>query len=113
MDDMPLIAGAVGRGAAQQFIGFVEVYAQIPKLPDILANPATCRVPDEPSMTFALATYLSEHITDTNAEKVIEYLNRLPVECRIVCMRLVGVRKPKLLMHKSIAPLWQVLMTMM
>lgn len=113
MSDLSLLGGTVSKGVAQEFITFVEVYSQLPKIGEILADPENCKVPFEPSMKYALSTYLADNFTGSNADKLITYLERLPPECQVVCMRMVNIRQPALMRNTDVLKFFQGLMALM
>lgn len=113
MEDLALFAGTVGPGAAQEFIQFARIYTDLPRISEILADPKGARLPTEPSVKYAMATVLAERMRDTNAKELVEYLERLPVECRVLCIRMVHIREPSLVRHPAIQDLFTRLVTYM
>ena len=111
--DLPLLAGTLGPGVAQEFITYVQVYSQLPTIEDIVAKPETATVPSEISMKYAMATFLADHMNQTNVKELVTYLLRLPVETRVVCLRMTNKRSPDLMQHKALQPLYQDLMRLM
>lgn len=53
----------------------------------ILAAPDTTKVPDEPSILYALTGAMSHHATKENMAKLMVYMERLPMEFQVVCLR--------------------------
>ena len=60
-------AGCVGTGPAAEFIGFVRTYRDLPDIDEVLANPSTTSVPEEPSVVYALCGALSERLRNDNS----------------------------------------------
>jgi hypothetical protein len=81
------IAGAVSEGPAREFIAYVQVYSRLPAVDDILAAPKVAAVPDEPGTIYALTGILGKAATEANIEKMMEYIERLPIEFQITCLR--------------------------
>ncbi len=75
-----LVRGLVGEAAAGDFMAFVTSWSRVPKLSDILADPANYPVPgiDEPSLIYATAAMLSHSATRANFGGIITYLERMP-----------------------------------
>lgn len=111
--DRALIAGTVSAGVAAEFMTFTEVYSQLPKLVDILNDPANAPLPKEPSIKYALTTTLAEHLDDNNVARVIQYLERFPVEHQVICIRMARVRKPTIMRHKCINDMFVKLVSQM
>ena len=110
LDDLPLLAGVISPGVAHSFIAFTTVYSQLPKLSVILSDPENAPLPDEPSMKYAMASYLAEQINATNVDKLVVYIARLPIEIQVVCLRMINLRKNSLISHKEIQKLFVNLM---
>lgn len=82
-----LVAGAVGMGSATEFTGFLRMFRELPDVDAILMNPHRSPVPAEPSAQFAVASALARCASDTNFDRICTYLDRLPTEFRILCVR--------------------------
>lgn len=91
-----LIAGAVGSGAATEFTGFLRMFRDLPSIDAILLNPAAEAVPEAPAAQYAVASALALRATDTNFDRVYQYLTRMPVEFRILCVRDASLRDPSI-----------------
>lgn len=89
-----LFAGAVGTGAATEFSAFLRMFRDLPSIDAILLNPMAERVPEEPAAQYAVASALAHHTTDTNFDRVYAYLNRMPVEFRVLAVRDASLRAP-------------------
>lgn len=76
-DIYPLLGGAVSAGVAAEFMQFQLVYANLPKIDDILKGPDWAPVPTELSSVFAMCGTLASAMTVTNASALMKYLNRL------------------------------------
>jgi hypothetical protein len=74
---LPAFAGAVGQGAAAEFIAFLTIYENAPDIDDIIANPKTAKIPEEPSALFAVASSLAHAATEKNFKAIATYAERL------------------------------------
>ena len=72
--------GAVGEGAAAEFVGFMKIFRKLPNPDAILLNPEGFAVPDDPATLYALAGALAERADNGNFSKIITYGNRMPPE---------------------------------
>ena len=104
--DLPIMAGAISPGPATEFLEFTRIYQSLPTIASILANPAGVVVPTEPGIKYAISTMLVEHFTTPNAKDLITFLTRLPVECQVICLRMVAVRNPTVIAHPEVAKLF-------
>jgi hypothetical protein len=84
---LALVAGAVGHSAAIEFMAFMKLYKSLPSIDAILLNPTGIAVPTEVSTLYAVASALSRRATVANFGRVIQYLDRLPVEYATMCVR--------------------------
>jgi len=94
---LPLVQGTVGEGAGLEFYNFCQLKDHLPSFGSIVANPDTCEVPDKPSHRYALASLIVESINTTNAVKVMEYVERLPMEYCYLVVRMAIKMNPELL----------------
>ena len=102
-DDLPLLAGTIGPGAATEFLEFARIYELLPTIDQIVANPAGVMLPNEPGIKFALATMVAENMDKSNATDLVKFLDRLPVECRVLCLRMACGRNPTLPGNSAVA----------
>lgn len=89
-----LFAGAVGAGAATEFSGFLRMFRELPNIDAILLNPHREPVPDAPAAQYAVASALAQCATDVNFERVCAYLERMPTEFNVLCVRDASLREP-------------------
>ena len=85
--DLEVLSGAVGKGAAAEFIGFLRVYDKIPTIEQILTDPERAPVPSEPSELFAVISLLVRKFTAKTARACFTYAGRLPKEHEVCLVR--------------------------
>ena len=88
-----LIAGAVGTGAATEFSAFLRMFRELPDIDSILLNPTLEPVPENAAAQYAVASALARCASDTNFDRICLYLNRLPTEFRVLCVRDATLRQ--------------------
>jgi len=88
--------GAVGEGAAAEFLGFLRVYRSLPDIDDILKNPTTAPVPTDPATLYALSGALAHRATENNFSSVVEYTSRIPAEFSVLAVSQAVRRDPAL-----------------
>ncbi len=91
-----LIAGAVGTGAATEFSAFLSTFRNLPNIDAILLNPHQEAVPDNAAAQFAVATALAHRASDTNFDRVYQYLKRMPTEFNVLAVRDASLRDPNI-----------------
>ena len=101
-DLLPTLAGTISEGVAREFLSFCEIYDDLPKMKDIEANPETIRVPQMPSILFALIGSIANIINEDNATGLMKFVNRLPKEFQVFCIREIVRRQKQLLKHPAI-----------
>lgn len=99
---LPLLAGTLSEGVAREFITFMKIYDSLPKMSEIQAKPETVRVPDEPSVLFALTGALSHNMAEDTADQLIKYVSRLPAEFQVVTLRDCVRRNKDMLNHQAV-----------
>ena len=104
-DLLPLFAGTLSEGIAREFISFMKIYDSLPKMSEILDKPDTVRVPEEPSVLFALTGSISHNLKEVTANKLMQYVKRLPTEFQVVTVR-DCVRRNKEMLDNSAIQSW-------
>lgn len=99
---LPMLAGTLSEGVAREFITYMKIYNDLPKLEQIVASPASVAVPSEPSILFALTGSLAHNATQDNFTQLMKFIQRLPVEFQVVTMRETVRRNKALLSHLAI-----------
>ena len=89
-----IIAGAVGTGAATEFSAFLRTFRELPNIDAILLNPTQEPVPENAAAQYAVASALAHRASDANFDRICLYLNRLPTEFRVLCVRDATLRAP-------------------
>lgn len=88
--------GAVGEGAAAEFMGFVRIFRKLPNPDAILLNPTTADVPKDPATLYALSGALAQRATESNFERVCTYSERMPPEFSVLTISYAARRNPDL-----------------
>jgi hypothetical protein len=86
--------GAVGEGAAAEFVGFMKIYRKLPNPDAILMNPDTSDVPSDPATLYALSGAISNRISTSNVDRAVTYLFRCPAEFSVLAMSMAVRRDP-------------------
>lgn len=101
-DRLPLLAGTISEGVAREFIGFCRIDSQLPKIAQIIDAPDSIQVPQEPSILFALTGAIAHHANMENMAPLAKYVNRLPVEFQVVCLKEIVRRNKNMMAHPAI-----------
>jgi hypothetical protein len=88
--------GAIGEGAAAEFVGFVRIFRKLPNPDAILINPDTADVPTDPATLYALSGALAERATEANMERVVTYTSRMPAEFSVLSVSYAVRKTPEL-----------------
>jgi hypothetical protein len=84
---LALVAGAVGHGAAIEFLAFYKLYKSLPSIDAIMLNPKAAPVPKEVATLYAVSAALARRAQADNFGRVIQYLDRLPTEFNVMSVR--------------------------
>jgi hypothetical protein len=90
--------GAVGEGAAAEFVGFLRIFRKLPNPDAILLNPTTADVPTDPATLYALSGALAHRASTGNMERLCQYLDRVPKEFSVLTIS-SALRRDKDLAH--------------
>ena len=71
------LVGAVGEGAAVEFVAFRKLFAELPNIDGILIDPDKAKIPDQPATLYAVVTALGMKATPKNFPRVARYAERL------------------------------------
>jgi hypothetical protein len=88
--------GAVGEGAAAEFVGFLRIFRKLPNPDAVLLNPTAGDVPTDPATLYALSGAIAERATDGNFERVCTYAERMPPEFSVLTVSYAARRNPDL-----------------
>lgn len=86
-DILALAAGTLGTGLAKEFLTFVKIYGSLPTMDAILADPEGVLVPDNLSAKYAICGSISNHMKPDNADALIKFLFRMPIEFQSIALR--------------------------
>lgn len=86
--------GAVGEGAAAEFVGFLKIYRKLPNPDAILLNPDSADVPSDPATLYALSGAIASRISQANIDRATTYLKRIPAEFSVLAMSMAVRRDP-------------------
>lgn len=88
--------GAVGEGAAAEFVGYLRIFRKLPNPDAILINPDTADVPTDPATLYALSGAIAERASEGNMERVVTYTSRMPAEFSVLSISYAVRKKPEL-----------------
>lgn len=74
------LSGTVGVNTANSMMTFVNLEESLPDYKDIVASPASCRIPDSPPARLLLVFSLLVKVTKGDLKEVMEYVGRFNAE---------------------------------
>ena len=89
------VAGAVGEGAAAEYVGFLQIMENLPDYDEVKTHPETAEVPSDPSTMYALACRISEDIDKKTAKSFLAYTARLKPEFEVLILKTISKDKRK------------------
>lgn len=84
---LPLFAGRMGHAAATELIGFLDTYKDLPTIDDIIRDPSTAKLPDNPAGKYAISVALAAHVKESTFPQVVSYMERLEKEFEALFMK--------------------------
>ena len=101
----------MGESCAVRLFGHLRHCETMVKMDEILANPTTARMPDRPDVMWAvvqmMATFAKEQAQagakGVSLMPMFEYLDRMPENFAMSCVRMVAKNNRRLLMDKRYA----------
>jgi hypothetical protein len=82
-----LLKGTTGAGHAGELTAYLQVYRELPTFEQISAAPSTVPVPANMATLYALATMLGARTGKKQFDKLLPFIERMPVEYQIVTVR--------------------------
>ena len=95
---MAVIAGTVSEGTAREFVGYCDIFADLPTIEQLLQNPDEFVIPSQPSILYAVTGLIAHHINPGNVSKLLRIIEKLPDEFQVVCLR-EGISKDRTIFH--------------
>lgn len=97
-----LVRGTVGEGAANEFVPFFKTLDQLPDIDQILVAPKKAPLPENVSVKHAVVSALESRVTVTNADRVMDYMNRLPKEFQTIFIQSMANNNEKVYRTKPV-----------
>lgn len=82
-----LFSGAVGKGAATEFMAYMDLAGGAPSIDAILLDPKGQSVPEKPGLRYLVAAGLAMRATRGNIAAAFTYLERMTQPFRVLAMR--------------------------
>lgn len=98
-----LITGAVGEGAATEYLAFLTACDQLPSVEEVLASPDTIELPDDPAVVYALCESVAREASDDVIPQIAVLAARLPIEFSVLLMRDSAATSPSIVETPSFA----------
>ncbi len=78
IDDSEVICGKIGKACGTKLLAFLLLINDLPDIADVLMNPDTAPVPENPSARYLVAMALASRMNGSNFGQAATYLHRLP-----------------------------------
>lgn len=87
--EFDIAQGAVGEGAAGEFMAFRRIYHRLPNVDRILMDPDKAEIPEakEPAVLYALCGALAAKASEQTFDRIVRYGNRLPDEFSVLLIK--------------------------
>lgn len=103
LSEQQVIAGLVGAPAAAAFVGFAQVFRELPDPDAPFKTPLTAEIPTDPSVLYALMSSLSARVMGKTVKNLMAYLERVQQkEFVVVCVMDALKRNKTLASHKDV-----------
>lgn len=94
--EFEVFKGAAGEGFAIEYCAFLDMFRNMPNIDQIILNPTGAEIPTEPGILYGLSGALAHKMNDNNIDSIVTYLNRLPGEIAVCCIKDAITKKPAL-----------------
>ena len=99
---LALLAGTISEAVAREFVAYTSMYVDLPTIPEILANPKTAKLTEDPSMMYAVSHMIAANATCKNITVFMDYIVRLPVEFETITLQNVISRNKDMIKEACI-----------
>ncbi len=82
-----LLLGTIGMGAATEFTGFMKIWHELPEVEEIINNPETVELSQDPAVLFAVCEMVGRAAEQKTADKIMVFASRLPDEFSVLLVR--------------------------
>ncbi len=89
------VAGAVGEGAAAEYVGFLQIMENLPDYARIKKEPDAAEIPEDPATMYALAVRIAEDVDVKSAPAFFKYTARCKPEFEVLILKTVMKSKGK------------------
>lgn len=102
---LPNIAGTIGEGMARQFVAYAETLVELASIEEIKKDPRGAKLSDKPSLRHAAAHLVSAHLNEQNIDKLMVYIQRMPVEFQTITLQ-NAMHRDKTLINNELIQDW-------
>ncbi|RLB94667.1 MAG: ATP-binding protein [Deltaproteobacteria bacterium] len=92
-----ILIGTLSAGVAHEFNAYLAYCSELPSIADIIARPDDIAMPNEPSLLYATSHMVAAYLKETNSERLMRYIKRLPLEFGVTATRSALKRNSDLL----------------
>ena len=103
---LPVLASLIGEGVAREFMTYLELQDSLPTFESILKNPTGIDIKPDLSIRWALMGMIAHRIEVATVVPCTQFLDRFPDELRVVAIREIRLRHPKLLAESKEFSQW-------
>ncbi len=92
-----LLVGTLSAGIGHEFFSYMNYCADLPSVHDIMKRPDDIEIPDEPALLYATSHMVAAYLTKDNANRLMRYIDRLPLDFGVTAIRSSLKRNKELL----------------
>ena len=90
------VKGAAGEVFAVEYNGYIQLYASLPTINEIIADPEYARLPDNIGSKYALIGMIADEMKINNITPLMRYLKRMPEELAMACVKNAWTKNPSI-----------------
>ena len=102
-----MYAGKITSGVAVDFIQFTRCFENLVSINEIVKDPASCRIPNDPAEQWANISHMCEVVSEKNFAALATYANRFSLDFKVLFFRSVLAQKPTLRAEPAFAKAMQ------
>ena len=96
------VSALVGDGAAGEYVAFRQIYTELPDIDNLIDNPHTYKVDDNPAVMYALSGALAARACDEKMKNIMKVIKKLPTEFQVITVKQSLIKDKSIIQHDAI-----------
>lgn len=82
-----VLEGTIGEGPGLEFVQYTKIYKKLPTIQQLLSNPDSVTIPNDPGVIYALSGMITANIDKSTVDVLMQTVNKLPTEFQVITLQ--------------------------